>query len=73
MSIDLSSVQDLCLYDKRLFSPYVKVEAMEGAVASGLGPEGGGMTGMGPELCRLLGTMSQPEGEGRHFLSLKGK
>lgn len=26
-----------------------------------------------PGLCRLLGTMIHPEGEGRHFLSLKGE
>lgn len=26
-----------------------------------------------PGLCWLLGTMSHPEGDGRHFLSLKGK
>lgn len=69
MGSDLSSERDWHLSDPMLLSPYAKVVAKEEVGASDLDPE----FERNPRALPAVGTVSHPEGEGRHFLTLKGK
>lgn len=64
---DLSSERDWPLSDPMLPSPYAKVAAKEEVGASDLDPE----FERNPRALPAVGTVSHPEGQGRHFSPLR--